>query len=609
MEYANAVAAYERLLDTKKPRVSDTEKLANSYLYIKEYGLAENWYARVVREAGASQEAHLNYAEVLKQLGKYAEAKEEYRKYIDRYGSEESTVRAMKGADSAMVWMQRPTDHKLRNEDKVNTSLSEFGLIVTGGGAIYTGEPSSILSAKSGMTGQAYLRVYAAERSTDQRLSGGAIMPDAFNDSEYHVGPVATNGKEDILYVTRTNPGDVGVERFRADGTKWKKYNLELMIYRKAAEGWQEESFAYNDVKHYSLGHATLSADERVLYYASDMPGGYGGVDIWYSELLDDGSWSSPQNAGANINTEGDEMFPNIFGETLYFSSTGHVGMGGLDIFRAEGAKNKFDKATNMGYPVNSAADDFSFFVLAAEGGDSQGYLSSNRIGGVGSDDIYSFNYVRPRITIILEGITKDKTNGTLLPGSTVTLFGDKREVVARSLTGEDAQVQFTVDAGTDYRLYGAKEGYFPDSVLVRGIKPQTDTTIRIALNLQPVFKVGDKFVLENIYYDFDKHNIRPDAALILDKLVATMRDNPTLKIELSSHTDSRGTHRYNEALSQRRAQAAVDYLVTRGIARDRMQAKGYGETRLVNHCADGVPCSKAEHQANRRTEVEVLEY
>jgi outer membrane protein OmpA-like peptidoglycan-associated protein len=302
-------------------------------------------------------------------------------------------------------------------------------------------------------------------------------------------------------------------------------------------------------------------------------------------------------------------MFPNIFGETLYFSSTGHVGMGGLDIFRAEGAKNKFDKATNMGYPVNSAADDFSFFVLAAEGGDSQGYLSSNRIGGVGSDDIYSFNYVRPRITIILEGITKDKTNGTLLPGSTVTLFGDKREVVARSLTGEDAQVQFTVDAGTDYRLYGAKEGYFPDSVLVRGIKPQTDTTIRIALNLQPVFKVGDKFVLENIYYDFDKHNIRPDAALILDKLVATMRDNPTLKIELSSHTDSRGTHRYNEALSQRRAQAAVDYLVTRGIARDRMQAKGYGETRLVNHCADGVPCSKAEHQANRRTEVEVLEY
>jgi outer membrane protein OmpA-like peptidoglycan-associated protein len=123
------------------------------------------------------------------------------------------------------------------------------------------------------------------------------------------------------------------------------------------------------------------------------------------------------------------------------------------------------------------------------------------------------------------------------------------------------------------------------------------------------VFKVGDKFVLENIYYDFDKHNIRPDAALILDKLVATMRDNPTLKIELSSHTDSRGTHRYNEALSQRRAQAAVDYLVTRGIARDRMQAKGYGETRLVNHCADGVPCSKAEHQANRRTEVEVLEY
>ncbi|NGM60959.1 OmpA family protein [Sphingobacterium sp. SGG-5] len=609
MEYANAAAAYERLLDTKKPRVKDMENLANSYLYIKEYGLAENWYSRVVRESNASKESHLKYADVLKQLGKYAQAKEEYRKYITKYGEEERLRRAIAGADSAISWMKQPTNHRLHNETEVNTSLAEFGLITTNKGALYVGEPNSLLSDKSGMTGHAYLRIYAVERHGDQTLSHASIMPESFNQSLFHVGPVSTNKTGDVLYVTRTNPGDTETEHFLAGGTKWKRYNLELLLYRRTENGWQEESFAHNDVTSYSLGHAVLSADEQVLYYASDMSGGYGGVDIWYSELLPDGNWSKPVNAGAEVNTSGDEMFPNVYGETLYFSSTGHIGMGGLDIFRSTGEKNRFSKPVNMGYPVNSASDDFSFFVTASADESSQGYLSSNRTGGVGSDDIYSFHYTRPWITIMLEAVTQNKANGELLPESTVTLFGPKGEIVAKSQSDSRAKVSFMAEPGIDYRLYGEKEGFFPDSLLFAGLKPSRDTTVRLTLNLQPIFHVGDKFVLENIYYDFDKHNIRLDAALILDKLVATMRDNPTLKIELSSHTDSRGSHRYNESLSQRRAQAAVDYLVTRGIARDRMVAKGYGETRLVNKCADGVPCSVTEHQANRRTEIEVLDY
>jgi outer membrane protein OmpA-like peptidoglycan-associated protein len=338
------------------------------------------------------------------------------------------------------------------------------------------------------------------------------------------------------------------------------------------------------------------------------MPGGFGGVDIWYSELQSDGSWGKPHNAGTAINTGGDEMFPTIDGQMLYFSSTGHVGMGGLDIFRTTGSKDNFSKPQNMGYPVNSASDDFSFYIEGEAGGKQVGYLSSNRIGGAGSDDIYSFNYERPQITIVLEGITRNKNTGDLLPSSPVTLYGPKGEIIARNITDNDAEVSFTVDPTLEYRLYGEKQGFFPDSLRISGLTGDKDTTIRVTLNLQPVFKKGDRFILENILYDFDKHNIRPDAAAILDKLVATMRDNPTLKIELSSHTDSRGTQTYNERLSQRRAQAAVDYLVKRGIARDRMVAKGYGETRLLNRCADGVSCTAAEHQANRRTEVEVLD-
>src|SRR5690606_14120047 len=267
----------------------------------------------------------------------------------------------------------------------------------------------------------------------------------------------------------------------------------------------------------YSLGHAALSADEQVLYYASDMPGGYGGVDIWFSELQSDGSWGAPQNAGPEINTSGDEMFPNVHGNSLYFSSNGHIGMGGLDIFRAEGSKSDFSTPQNLGYPVNSAADDFSFFVSSNIEGNLSGYLSSNRQGGVGADDIYSFNYERPRITNILEGVARNKNNGELLPGSDVTLYSADGAIVAKRLSGKEGDFSFDVDANTPYRLYGEKKEYFPDSLAIAGIAANKDTTIRVTLNLQPVFTVGDKFVLENIYYDFDKHNIRPDAALILD--------------------------------------------------------------------------------------------
>lgn len=183
-------------------------------------------------------------------------------------------------------------------------------------------------------------------------------------------------------------------------------------------------------------------------------------------------------------------------------------------------------------------------------------------------------------------------------------------DIVSKGITSSDsAQIEFEITAGTDFRLLGEKKGYHADSVLVAGIQPTKDTLIRYTMQLTPVVKIGDRFILENIHYDFDKHNIRPDAAKILDRLVATMRDNPTLKIELSSHTDSRGSDSYNEKLSQRRAQSAVDYLVTRGIARERLVAKGYGEKRLLNRCSNGVDCTRAEHQANRRTEVEVLDY
>lgn len=608
MQYAKAATAYEKLVDVKKPNVLVMERLAHSYYYIKQYDLAENWYARVVQHKDASEQARMNYADVLKQQGKYAEAKLQYDELIKTKGQLWELSNAKKGADSAQVWLRNPTLHKLRNEQAVNTSLAEFATVTHTKGVWYAAEPNSLLNNKSGMTGHAFLKVYSAERQADGSLVYPNKLGASLNSAAYHIGPIASNAVENVLYVTRTFPGKEG-ERFKAEGEKWNKHNLELKIYKRNGDSWMEEDFPYNNVKEYSLGHAFLSSDEKVLYYASDMPGGKGGVDIWYSELQGDGSWGQPQNAGDMVNTAADEMFPTVVGDELYFSSTGHVGMGGLDIFKAKGAKANFAKAVNLGYPINSASDDFAYIEYGDATDVKVGYLSSNRKGGVGSDDIYSFVFQKPRIKIVLEGITRDRKTGELLPQSTVTLFGLSGDIISKGITAEDAKISFEVESNASFRLLGEKKGYHADSVLVAAINPTKDTVIRYTMNLNPVFKVGDKFILENIHYDFDKHNIRPDAALILDRLVATMRDNPTLKIELSSHTDSRGSDSYNEKLSQRRAKAAVDYLVSKGIARERLVAAGYGEKRLLNKCSNGVPCTVAEHQANRRTEVEVLAY
>ncbi|WP_244525854.1 OmpA family protein [Sphingobacterium wenxiniae] len=458
------------------------------------------------------------------------------------------------------------------------------------------------------MTGQAYLRVYSAERSADGGLSNPTVMLESFNGSELHVGPAIANASEDVLYVTRTYPGK-DTEKHKENGQKFRKHNLELKIYRLEGNSWKEEDFAYNNVQAYSLGHAALSGDGRTLYYASDMPGGLGGVDIWYSELQGDGSWGAPQNAGAAINSAGDEMFPSVVGDELYYSSNGFAGMGGLDIFRAKGERNSFTGRENLRFPINSAGDDFAFAQLQEDEDGSIGYLSSNRSGGAGGDDIYSYSFRKPKIIIILEGLTLNRKTEELIPDASVTLYSGNRQIVGRVRSDGKAEFRFTLDRNTDYKVLGEKQGFHADSASIAGINPARDTTLHVTLRLEPIFRVGDKFVLENIYYDFDKHNIRKDASEVLDQLVRTMRDNPTLKIELSSHTDSRGTHRYNEGLSQRRAQSAVDYLVSRGISRDRLVAKGYGETRLVNRCKDGVPCTIEEHQANRRTEVEVLEF
>ncbi|SKB95759.1 WD40-like Beta Propeller Repeat [Parapedobacter luteus] len=610
-EYANAAAVYVKLADSRKPRLHDLERLAECYRLMNDYESAENWYARVIQHAESGAGNLLAYGEVLKANGKYAEAKHQLEMYADRTGDKDAVALQLAGCDSAMRWMAHPTSHKLRNERSVNTQYAEFSVFPVGDKVAYAGEPDPLMDgqSRSGRTGNAYLRVYTADRGSDNGLKNGVVAEGHINSGDYHVGPVASPDGGRTLYVTRTHSGKPGGNE-KEGKYRFRTHRLELYILTHTDGEWQSEPFAYNNVEAYSVGHAAFSPGGDTLYFASDMPGGHGKTDIWYCVQQADGSWGAPANCGPVINSAGDELFPNVGPDgSLYYSSDGFAGMGGLDVFKATGSGRAWDVPRNMRYPVNSAGDDFAYVVNFDSEAGIAGYLSSNRKGGVGNDDIYSFTFEKPKIIIILKGTTSDKATGERLPVTAVTLYDGSREIVAKKSSDGSGRFEFTLHPGQRYTVLGQKEGYHADSAKVTTEGVTKSDTLEVALLLAPVFKPGDTFELEDIYYDFDKHDIRPDAAVILDELVRTMRDNPTLKIELSSHTDSRGSAAYNMALSQRRAQSAVDYLVGRGIARDRMVAKGYGETRLVNRCADGVPCSVAEHQANRRTEVTVMAY
>lgn len=611
-QYFQAAGLFQKLVDVKKPKLEDLENLADCYMKLKDYEAAENWYARVIAVPESKPENLVLYGEALKSNLKYAEAKKVLQQYASATGDRARVRVDIAGCDSAVVWLANPTTHQIKNQAGVNTALSEFAVFPYQNGIFYTGEPSNkTFKDLYGRTGRPYLRIYTAKKNEENDLLNPAIDSVIYNKGEYHIGPVATNKLGSVLYVTRTTTGKT-LEVSTIGKHKYNTNNLELYFFKQLAGKWVEQAFAYNNVEKYSVGHATLSPDEKTLYFVSNMPGGLGGTDIWYCELQDDKSWGQPKNAGAGVNSVKDEMFLNMGADgTLYFSSTGWPGMGGLDIFSAKGSKQNWSKPQNLKYPLNSPGDDFSYLTLTNNDEITTGFFSSNRKGGLGRDDIYSFSYREEKAKVILavRGNVLNKKTGEIIPAAAVTLFSAGRRIVARQSSTDRGTFLFDLEPGKNYSLLAQKEKFYADSSTISTKGIDKSQTFDVKLQLEPLYEVGKAIALQNIHYNFDKDNIRADAAKILDELVRTMRDNPTLVIELGSHTDSRGVDIYNLDLSQRRAKSVVNYLVSRGIARDRMVAKGYGETQLLNKCSNGVKCTEAEHQANRRTEFKILKY
>lgn len=358
----------------------------------------------------------------------------------------------------------------------------------------------------------------------------------------------------------------------------------------------------------YSTAHPALSIDEKKLYFASDMPGSLGQSDLYSVTINNDGSFGKPENLGATINTEGRETFPFISEDNeLYFTSDGRSGLGGLDVFVSKiNSDETFTTVQNVGAPINGKRDDFAFIINSKN---RNGFFSSNREGGNGNDDIYGFTETQKLLCEeILKGIIVDLESNKVLDNAKVILLDDQFKTISETITGADGSYQFNVDCGKTYHVRVSKEEYETKEtpVTIKEVTGETNLIIQLEKRIKPITTGTDlakTLDIPIIYFDLDKSFIRKEAAFELEKIIMVMQQYPKMKIDVRSHTDSRQTFKYNIALSDRRAKSTIQWLIKNGIAPNRLTGKGYGESQLVNKCSDGVSCTEAEHQLNRRSE------
>lgn len=621
-QYALALPAYQKLLSEQQPTLYLTQQIAECYRLLNKAKEAEVWYNKVIQLPDAPPIALKYAADAARENGNYEQAKQQYLQYSERVPEQATAATQLAAAcDSAQQWLARPEPYELQKPKNLNSENSDFSPVIYQSTLVFTSDrPQGAVKKKktSGWTGKPFPKLYQAIKQKDEQY-GVPLAFDKTINNKYQNGAATFSTDGQTMYFTRINQFKSAAEKSNSDPFSWIKFEeaeksyvnrLEIFVSRKQGQTWGDpQPFEFNNPEAFSVGHPTLSPNGKTLYFVSDMPGGYGETDIYYCSHLAGNYWSKPVNAGKEINTAGKESFPvATTAGKLYFSSEGHPGMGGLDIFVAEGADSTWTNIRNLKYPLNSPADDFGItFDQTKEGG----FLASNRNNADGTDDIYAFKLVRMPCTLagkVTERMLGPKGTFTETPLEQVLIqFYEDGDTTALK-TYSDAQGNFTfpIKSGVPYRIKATKEGYLLNTA---ELTPECEAEVNVwqfNINLNRS-TLNHTIVLENIYYDFDKYEIRPEALPELDKLVRILQDNPTIRIEIGSHTDSRQTITYNQRLSQLRAESAVNYIISRGIPPDRLIAKGYGETQLLNGCKDGVSCSELEHQFNRRTVVKIL--
>lgn len=598
--FVKAAEVYKELIANNYNKDYATRQLADCYAFLRDPANASRYYKNVVKQEKVPIEYYYKYAQSLRGIKKYEESQE----WIQRFKDSGGVVNANDFSKDVNFITSVFGAKQQYFLDKVyfNSKFSDFGAFERDGKVYFTSSRDEGVSVKRvyGWNEQPFLDIYVTDAKSKKNVDHTAKLKGDVN-SIYHDGPVTITKDGRTMYFSRNNYKDQ-IE------VKDKKGLTNMKIYRATLRDslWTDiEDLSINS-DNFSTQHAALNSDDTKLYFSSDRPGGFGGSDIWVVNIHPDGTLRDIQNLGKVINTESAEGFPFINNEgTLFFSSDGHTGLGMLDIFGTiRGENGEFVDVINLGVPVNSNKDDFSF-TMNSNG--ISGYFASNRVGGRGDDDIYAFHRVP---TLQVEGIVTDAINTKPVPNSIITLFDDKGNKIADMVTDKNGFYQINIDRNKDYKIVAGQDKYIDDYRTFTSKHLQTElTSITANLLLNPKPDVVKLAELNTIYFDYDKHYIRADAALELDKIVNLMtNDYPDMVIRIESHTDSRGALTYNDKLSIDRANSTYKYLVSKGIKPARItEHKGYGERRLTNGCEDGENCEEADHQLNRRTQFIVV--
>ena len=600
--YIDARALYLDVANSDQGSSEVYAKLGDSYYFTAAYSEAVTWFDKLVNSGDdIDPEYYFRYALALKSTGDYVKSDQMMAKF-----------NAANSTDSRGQLFSKDRDYiseieKLSGRFEIkslnfNSNLQDFAPTFYGDALVFSSNRSIKENQKKhNWNNQPFLDLYIID---DVQNSNPQLFASKIN-TKYHESTSVFTKEGDVMYFTRNNftKSKLGNDTEGTNRLKLYKSKLEDGVWQKA------EELPFNS-EEYSVAHPALSADGKTLYFASDMPGTLGLSDIWKVAINEDDTFGEPVNLGNTINTEGRDTFPFVTQSgRLFFASDGHVGLGGLDIFVATGDTNTAE-VLNVGKPVNSTVDDFSL-ILNEETG--EGYFASNRANGVGNDDIYNITPVIPKCEQLITGVVTDNETKQVIAGTAVQLRNAENEVLAQTTTDAQGRYSFNdIACATGYAVRGEKETYKPAEASVTTADASGETVKDLILTPELVIREGDDLAivlnLNPIYFDYDKSFIRPDAALELAKVISVMRQFPNLKIDVRSHTDSRGRDTYNKALSQRRNTSTIQYIIDQGIASNRLTGRGYGESQLLNRCSNGVKCSDEEHQLNRRSEFIVVE-
>ena len=609
--YVNAIKTYERIFAKGYKSKDILQKIGDSYYFKGDLITAAKWYGELfIFTQEINSEYYYRYAQALKATKNYSKADEILAQFFQKNGTDLRAKLANSQKDY-LNQIQKNSGRFTINNAGINSKYSDYGSAFYKDKIIFASarDNGEMIIRKHDWTGESFTNLY----NSDTLSNVSKLKPAKFGanlNSKFHEStPVFTkDGK--TVYFTRNNYLNGKKRKDAQQSTLLKIY--KATITDSKFNNITELPFNSDE---YNVAHPALSSDEKTLFFASNMPGSLGQSDLYKVAINEDGSFGKPINLGNTINTEGRETFPTVTSENeIYFASDGHPGLGGLDVFVSKIEKDgNYKYVVNVGEPINSAQDDFGFLINENS---RVGYVTSNREGGIGSDDIYKFKEnkkIEYPCEQLLKGVVTEKATGQPLANSKVTFSDANYKMLKEMTTDGEGKFNFgNVVCDSNYYVKADKTDYTTDEKTVSIPNESGETIVTLALEKEvKVVKIGDDlfkaFNIKQIYFDLDKSNIRMDSEIELAKILDVLEQYPTMEIDVRSHTDCRQTAKYNKSLSDRRAKSTKAWLLLKGINKSRITAKGYGESQLVNDCGceptNESPCTETQHQENRRSE------